>query len=381
MNRIKKRKLKEKKIIVFSFGRSDFGILRGLVKKLKKKNKLDLIATGAHNSEIFGNTFTEIQQQKINFKKIIINYEKNSKNKTGQVFSEILFKINNFLIKKKYNYTIILGDRYEALAAAIICFQLGIKIIHIGGGSLTTGSRDQIYRNCISQLAQLHLVETSLHKKQLAKLNINKNVFVVGSLALNNIKYKKTLDKENFQKKLNIKFVKNKKIFISTFHPDTTISLEKNLKNLNILIKFLIKRNENVLFTYPNADEGFREYIKLIKKLNNFKNFFLIKNLGQEMYFSALKFSNFLIGNSSSGIIEAPSFRIPILNLGNRQGKRFRSKTVINSEFNINKINKKFKYINSKSYLSLIKKIKNIYEKKDSLNAGVRIINKFINAN
>ena len=317
----------------------------------------------------------------MNFKKIVINYEKNSKNNTGKVFSEILFKINNFLSKKKYNYTIILGDRYEALAAAIICFQFGIKIIHIGGGSLTTGSRDQIYRNCISQFAQLHLVETNLHKKQLSKLNINKNVFVVGSLALDNINYRKTLDKENFQKKLNIKFIKNKKIFISTFHPDTTISLQKNLKNLNILIKFLIKRNENVLFTYPNADEGFREYIKLIKKLNNFKNFFVIKNLGQDMYFSALKFSNFLIGNSSSGIIEAPSFKIPILNLGNRQGKRFRSKTVINSEFNINKINKKFKYINSKSYLSLIKKMRNIYEKKDSLKAGVRIINKFINAN
>ena len=100
---------------------------------------------------------------------------------------------------------------------------------------------------------------------------------------------------------MKINFIKNKKLFITTFHPDTTVSVKDNIKNLLILIDFLKQLNENIVFTYPNADYGYKKYIKIINKLKKYKNFFIIKNLGQEMFFSALNFSNLLIGNSSSG--------------------------------------------------------------------------------
>ena len=355
--------LREKKLAIFSFGRSDFGILKELIIELNKNLKVDLIASGAHNSKIFGNTINEIREHKLNFYKILIHYGSNVKNNTAKIFNDVSSKTYNFLKKKNYSHVIILGDRYEALATALTCFNLGIKIIHIGGGSITEGSLDQIYRNAISQLSKIHLVETKFHKKQLFKMNIKKNVFVTGSLSLDGIKRKKLVDKEVFQKKFRISFLKKKKIFIVVFHPDTTISINKNISNLKTLIVFLRKFEENIIFTYPNADEGYQQFINIIDRLNKYRNFFVIKNLGQNMYFSALKFSNLLIGNSSSGIIEAPSFKIPILNLGNRQKNRVAIKSVINAKFNSQDLQTKYDYINTKKYIDKLKRLKNIYER------------------
>ena len=194
-------------------------------------------------------------------------------------------------------------------------------------------------------------------------MNIKKNVFVTGSLSLDGINRKKLVDKEAFQKKLRIIFLKKKKIFIVVFHPDTTISINKNISNLKTLIVFLRKFEENIIFTYPNADEGYQQFINIIDRLNKYRNFFVIKNLGQNMYFSALKFSNLLIGNSSSGIIEAPSFKIPILNLGNRQKNRVAIKSVINAKFNSKDLQTKYDYINTKKYIDKLKRLKNIYER------------------
>ena len=188
------------------------------------------------------------------------------------------------------------------------------------------------------------------------------------------LKKKKFINKVLFQKKLKINFIKDKKIFITTFHPDTTISVKDNIKNLLILIDFLKQLNENIVFTYPNADYGYKKYIKIINKLKKYKNFFIIKNLGQEMFFSALNFSNLLIGNSSSGVIEAPSFKIPVMNLGNRQKNRFTSNVVINSNFNIAEMKRKFRLLNSSSHKLKIKRSLNIYENNNAVKKAAKII-------
>ena len=132
---------------------------------------------------------------------------------------------------------------------------------------------------------------------------------------------------------------------------------------------FLRKTNENIVFTYPNADKDFKKYIDQLKKFSNKKNFFIIKNLGKINYFSLLNFSDIVIGNSSSGIIETGNFKIPTINLGKRQKNRFSNINVVNSSFREKEMLKAYKYVISKKFKNKIKNMKNIYYKKDcSLN-------------
>jgi GDP/UDP-N,N'-diacetylbacillosamine 2-epimerase (hydrolysing) len=159
------------------------------------------------------------------------------------------------------------------------------------------------------------------------------------------------------------------------FHPETTSSVNYNIKNLNIFIKFLKSIDANIVFTFPNADTGFNEYIKLITtKLNNRKNIKLVKNLGIKKYYNLLNISSILIGNSSSGIIESASFNLPTINLGERQKNRYSPKNVIHCPFNLNLIKKNYnKIANSKI------KITNPYYKNNCSKKVLDILYKTIN--
>ena len=164
---------------------------------------------------------------------------------------------------------------------------------------------------------------------------------------------------------------------VACFHPETNISKKKNIQNLKNFLIFLKSRNENIIFTYPNADYGFNDYIKTIKiYLLNKKNCNIVKSLGVKYYYTLLKNSDLLIGNSSSGIIESASFRIPTINLGNRQKCRIANKNVIYSNFELKNINDAFKRIENKSF---IKEIKNIYYKKNTSTKSLNLINNFVN--
>ena len=275
-----------KEILVFTAGRSDFGILKNLISKIKshKSYNLTLIIGPAHNSKIFGFTKQEIETLKIE-KKIFLKSRTN--NSSGHdilnSMSQITMDIANNFSKKKYDAAIVLGDRYEALNFVFCCFIFRIPIIHIGGGSITLGSLDDIYRKCISQMASLHFVETSNHKKNLNNIGIKKNIFITGAPALENI-----YDKKTPLSILNGKyddFIKSKKKrIIACFHPETNISKNKNIKNLKKLISFLNSIKQKIIFTYPNADEGYLDYIKLIEKNLDKKNSMIVKNFGIEKY-------------------------------------------------------------------------------------------------
>jgi GDP/UDP-N,N'-diacetylbacillosamine 2-epimerase (hydrolysing) len=166
-----------------------------------------------------------------------------------------------------------------------------------------------------------------------------------------------------------------KNTITACFHPETTSSISYNIKNLKIFIKFLKKTDANIIFTFPNADSGFKNYIALIKKkLSNYKNIKLIKNLGLKKYYTLLSISSILIGNSSSGIIESASFNLPTINLGNRQKKRFSPKNVFHCPFNLNFIKKNYdKAIKSKI------EIKNPYYKKNCSKKVLDILYKELN--
>lgn len=361
---------KKIKLAVLTVARSDLSIMVNIIKKLEKDKRFDLhlIIGGAHKSEIFGRTINDLNKLKVK-KKIQINSNytnRNSKN-INLAFADIVKNFGKIGSNEKLDGAIIMGDRYEMLASAIACYNNSIPIFHFCGGSITEGSKDNTYRYIVSKLACAHFVETSEHKKNLVNENIKKNIFIVGAPALEGI--------NKFKRRIFLKKIKKKKLILSCFHPETTETLKKNKLNLKILLNFVASKNENIIFTYPNADEGYTEYIKLInKKLKKKKNVFLKKNLGSNLYYEAMSKSDIMIGNSSSGIIESASFHLPTINLGNRQKNRFAPKNVYHCKFNTKLLNQLYNKLINKKKVYQKAKFANPYFKKNTAKKSIDII-------
>ena len=325
---------KIKKIFLVTSNRSEYGIMRNLIKDFKKSKKLRLylIATGSHLNSFFGYTIKEIIDDKNKiFKKIKINSFENGLEKNFFQSSKIITQFSNLFLKFRPDLLLILGDRYEIFSVAAAAVFNNIPIAHLHGGEKTEGSMDDIFRNSITKMSNYHFVATKNSKKRVIQLGENpQNTFFVGSLGVENIKKIKILGKQELKQNLSINF--NKKNIMLSFHPEREISDTK--KNLIAIIQSLKSvKNTNIFMSMPNPDKGNQIIFKLIKNvLKNNKNFYLIKSMGSQNFLSMLKYMNLIIGNSSSGIIEAPSIGIPTLNIGNRQKGREQSKSIYNCQ-------------------------------------------------
>ena len=324
-----------KKICLITTSRADFGTLNELIKEMVKKNffLVQLIVSGSHSSSIFGNTGKEIINKKnCLVKKIkITNYNKNEKS-VAISFSECVNKFSKMLCKLKPDIFVLFGDRYEMLAAAVSSYILRIPMAHIAGGEKTAGSIDDGFRHSISKLSNLHFPVTENYKKRLIQLGENpKTIFNFGSLNFEKIKNNNYLSREQLEKKLNIKFCK--KNLIITYHPGT-IDNKKCLKNLSTVLNSLKKiKNTKMIITSPNADaQGviMIDYIRKYIRKNKLENFIFFKSLGNQTYLSLLKIVDGVVGNSSSGISEAPFFGIGTVNIGDRQQGRLMVSSIIN---------------------------------------------------
>ncbi len=379
------RKMIFKKILIPTVARSDFGIMKNIIKTFYNDKFIEtkLLVVGSHFSKIFGSTVSEIKNEGIiNFHKISYDIKKSKFDRTLLYISDLMRKLNNYLKTRKYDYCIILGDRYEMLAIAIACKLFKIKIIHFCGGSITKGALDEYYRNCITKLSDYHFVETKYHYNNLIKYNgvERKNIFLYGAPALENIKSLSFLDKNSLIKKINLKKFNNK-IAIFTYHSETTLSKKENINQLNEILSFLkiiIKQfNYKIIVTSPNADSYYEQIIQL--KINFCKensNAVYISHLGINNYYNLMKISDVMIGNSSSGIIEAKTFNLPVLNCGNRQFGRYCSNNVITSEIKLKKLIKNFSLLTSVKYKKKIKRSKNLYELKMNSKLFLKFIKK-----
>jgi UDP-hydrolysing UDP-N-acetyl-D-glucosamine 2-epimerase len=333
---------------VITTARSDFGILKNFIKKLynNKKFKLKIFVTGSHLSKRYGYTVKEIYNEKfykiIKLKNILysnsdIDVAKSSLN----IFKIFLNKIDD---KSSIKYIIMLGDRYELLPIANICLLKRIKIIHIHGGETTLGSIDNSIRNAISVISSFHFVATHKSKLKLISMGIPKNtIFNIGALALEDIKNK--IIEKNIILKKYYPIKKNYNIVVS-YHPET-FDVKNTLNALNILFRVLLRLdNINLIFTSPGADELSKTVqARIIEFCNNNKSFYYYNSLGHNQYMSLIKHSDLVIGNSSSGIIEAPSLRTPSLDIGIRQKGRERAESVFHVEWNEKKILNKIKEV------------------------------------
>jgi len=354
------------KIGLFTSSRSDFGLIKNLILILKKeKINYKLIVSGSHFSKKYGDTIKEIKKNNIIIsKKIKGRFFANTSNDLSKSFSLILNTLTKEISKLNIDRIVLLGDRFETLAAAVAAYINKICIIHLHGGEITQGSMDEAFRHSITKFSHLHFVANEIYKKRVIQLGENpKKVFNVGGLGIDSISKTNLFSKDFLSKKFKINF--KKRIFIITFHPETLSirSLEIQVSNLLLSLKKI--NNTTLIFTSPGVDMGNSYLIKsIIKFVKNNENCFFIKSLGQDYYFSFLNISDLMIGNSSSGILEMPYFKKPTINIGSRQTGRLKSKSVIDVK-NLNKtsLDNAIHKATSKKFLNTLKNLKSPYGK------------------
>ena len=353
-----------KKICIVTGSRAEYGLLRNLILNLKKekKFKISLIVTGTHLSNKHGLTINEIKKDKHKIsKKINLNITKDDSIGIAKSISIGINKFTTFFEKIKPDLLIVLGDRFEILTAAISATICRLPICHLHGGELTEALLDDVFRHSITKMSQIHFAATNNYKKRIIQLGENpKKVFCIGGLGVDSIKKHKILNKKELEKILKIKFLK--KSVLVTFHPETLNkkSTKKNFKELTIALKKL--KDTTIIFTMPNYDIESLVIHKLIKQFTREnKNSHYFKSLGQKNYYSCCKQVDCMVGNSSSGLLEMPTFKKFSINIGDRQKGRDRAKSVIDCKFENKKILKAINYSLNKRNQKTLVNIKNPY--------------------
>ncbi len=348
-------KKNKKKILFITSSRAEYGQFSFLLKKLQKLKKFNfkLIVTGSHLKKNFGNTYKEISKDGVKiYKKIKIHYYRDDSLSVQKSFSLGLKKFSILLNDFKPNLVILPGDRYEIFAFALACFFKNIPIVHFYGGDTSLGSQDEFYRNSISSISDYHFVSHNLHVKKLTtKFGVvKKNIFNIGAISLDKIKYLKLYKKSQIEKILKINL--NLKTIVFTYHPVTT-NQKKTREEIDTLLTSLSSfQNINIIFTKPNIDRGHQYIIDKIKIFcdRDSSRFKLYDSLGYKLYFSLIKHSKIVLGNSSSILYEVPYFNKYSINYGDRQRGRYSGKTVINSEASSSNLQKLIKkYLNKKN--------------------------------
>ena len=359
-------KSNKKKICVVTGTRAEYGLLYWLLKKIKENNstELQLVVTGAHLSKDFGFTKNEILKDGFKIsREIDIILSSDSASSITKSLGLAFLGFADALKELKPDIMILLGDRYELLAAAYSATIANIPIAHFHGGELSEGSSDEPTRHSITKMSHIHFVSTPQYKKRVIQLGENpKSVFMIGAMGIENINKLNLLTKIYFEKSINFKLAK--KNILITYHPVTFEGMTTKNQFNNLLKALSSFRDINYIFTMPNADKDGRIIIDLIKKfVQKFSNKSVyIYNMGQVRYLSAFKYIDAVVGNSSSGIIEAPSFKIATINIGERQRGRIRAKSVIDCDYNEKSIIKSIKKVFSSDFKKKLKKIINPYD-------------------
>jgi len=315
----------KKKIIFVTSTRADFGKLKSLI-KICKKNKnfqVQIVITGMHLIGKFGNTYREVLKV---FKKNIIKFKNQSLNDGLElILAKTTSKFSNIVKKIKPDLIVIHGDRVEALSCALVGSLNHILTAHIEGGEVS-GTIDDTIRHALTKLSHIHFVGSNTAYKRVLKMGENKDsIFNIGSPDIDIILKKKLPNIVHVKKRYSINF---SNYAILLWHPVTskTYTLKKDTVKL---LNFLEKLNRNVIIIYPNNDPGSSYILNVYSKIKN-KKFKILKSLRFESFLTLLKNSEFIIGNSSSAIYEAPMFNIPSINIGDRQHKRLKLSTIKN---------------------------------------------------
>jgi GDP/UDP-N,N'-diacetylbacillosamine 2-epimerase (hydrolysing) len=367
----------KRKICVVSGSRADYGLLRWVMQGIKDDPNLTLqvIVTGMHLSPTFGLTYKEIETDGFN-----IDYKIETLNSldTPIDIAESIAKgiagCAKAFDKLNPDLIIVLGDRFEIFAAASAALVARVPIAHIHGGETTIGAFDEAIRHSISKMSLLHFVAAGEYRNRVIQLGENpNNVHLVGGLGVDAIKKVKILPKRELEKRLGFQFLQRS--LLVTFHP-VTLEPETSENQMEELLSALSAlRDLTLIFTMPNADTGGLRLIKMIEEyvLAN-KNTFSFISLGNQLYLSCLQQVDGVIGNSSSGLTEVPSFKKGTINIGDRQKGRLQSSSVINCEPIAEHITNAIKKLYSEEFQASLQSVKNPYGTGDASNRILEIL-------
>jgi UDP-hydrolysing UDP-N-acetyl-D-glucosamine 2-epimerase len=316
------------KIGFITGARSEFGVMKNLIQSLNTDKRFDVkvYATGMHLLEKYGSTYKEIIASGIEITKFIPTYSEDPQEKVYD-FMNVINNIYKSLVDESLDIIYIIGDRIEAYGSALASHFLKIPIVHFAGGQITEGAVDNIYRYNISNLADLHFVTNKNSEHRLKKLPVidSKKVFLVGSSAIDSIKA--FLNQPHSLDLINPE-LKSGEFILVTYH-SITLSDDSIYHAIRVTIETILAKHKQVLITYPNNDDGSEELINELRLWENTSGVFVVKNLGVEKYYTAINHCMFVVGNSSSGIIEVPYFSKLTLNVGERQKGRLKPHSVV----------------------------------------------------
>lgn len=324
-----------KSICFVTSTRADFGLLTPLIQAVLEDTELNLqlIVTGSHLSEELGYSVKEVESLFPVDAKIKMHLTTDSKLATVSAMSSVMVPMAETLVSLKPDCLVLLGDRYEIFATASVATILNIPIAHIHGGELTYGAYDDAFRHSITKMSQWHFTATRVYSKRVMQMGASPEcVFDVGALGVEVIRKTKRLTVEELSE--NLSFDLNRPYALITYHPETRSKESLRVLFGNVLEALSMNPDLVCLFTYANADEGGMVINRMIDEFveSRPKSSIAQASLGQKRYLSALEHAALVLGNSSSGIIEAPSLRVPTVNIGDRQKGRERANSVIDTD-------------------------------------------------
>lgn len=346
-----------KKICVITGTRAEYGLLYPLMKRIYEDNELDLhiVATGSHLSREFGLTYKAIEDDGfIIDKKIDILLSSDTRNAVSKSMGLAMIGFGDYFEEHHPDMVVVLGDRYEIFAAVSAAIVALIPVAHIHGGEITEGAYDDYFRHCITKMSSLHFTSCAQHRKRVIQMGENPdNVFDVGAIGIENIRNLELMSKYELEQSINFKL--DREFGIVTFHP---VTLEQNctVKQTKALLKALEDTKDmKFIITKANADNEGREINALIDEFveKHMDRFICFASLGMLRYLSAMNYAAMVIGNSSSGIIEAPAFHIPTIDIGNRQKGRLCASSVLHCHPEVDSIKHAIATVRTKEFREL----------------------------
>jgi UDP-N-acetylglucosamine 2-epimerase (non-hydrolysing)/GDP/UDP-N,N'-diacetylbacillosamine 2-epimerase (hydrolysing) len=359
-----------RKICVVTGTRAEYGLLSRLMRFIAEDAELQLqiIATNMHLSPEFGLTYKEIEADGFHIdKKVEMLLSSDTANGTTKSVGLATIGFADALEDLKPDLMLVLGDRYEILSAVTSALIYKIPVAHLHGGEITEGAYDDAIRHAITKMSHLHFTSTEEYRNRVIQLGeLPEHVFNVGSIGVDNIRNTCLLSKEELEHSIN--FTLETKSLLVTFHPVTLENATADEQCRNLLTVLSEYDNYKIIFTLPNSDTGGRVIIRFINDYvqSHVNQSIAFTSLGKVRYLSALKYVTAVIGNSSSGIAEVPSFGIPTLNIGDRQRGRIAAKSVINCGTSVEEISTGMKKLLLPETILSAQSVNNPYEKSNT---------------
>jgi len=352
-----------KKIVAFTGIRSDYDLLSGLYKKINNDNdfELKLVVSGSHLSSTYGNSVQEIIKDGI---PILSRIETliDSDSPSGRVKSLSILLQSSIHTVKDYNpdLIIVVGDREDVITGALIGSYLNIPVAHFfGGDHATDGNVDNPIRHATSKLANLHFVTNQFSESRLLRMGEEKSrIYNIGSPSLDKFNITRELNKEDILARLNINHLGKYAMLI--FHPILGEEAESG-RYFKQIMDTLEEKNIFTFISYPNVDSGNKLITEIIEVNKDNSNFYFYKNLDRELFINLFRNTDFLIGNSSAGIYEAPFLKIPVINVGNRQKGRYSEENVVFVGQNEKEISDAIDRVKTEEFKRLVKNVSSIY--------------------